>query len=134
VLRGTPNNSGYLTLSLGVAGKRTIRTAHRLVAEAFLGPQPEGMELRHLDNDKLNNVPGNLAWGTRQENADDRTRSGGYWWRGEKNHAARLTEADVRELRRLAGHVPYRVLAERFGVSQATAQHAASGRTWRHVK
>jgi len=133
VMRGIPNVSGYLALGLSNNGKRSMATIHRLVAEAFLGPGQEGMEIRHLDNNKTNNTPGNLAWGTRQENVDDRTASGGYWWRGEKHRSARLTEEQVREIRRLAGRVPYRVLAARFGVAEVTAQQAGSGRTWKHL-
>lgn len=52
---------------------------------------------------------------------------------GERQHDAKLTEADVVEIRRLAGTVPYRELGERFGVSAQTAWRAATGKTWKHV-
>lgn len=49
---------------------------HRLVAEAFLGAQPPGEFVRHLDGDHENNTAGNLAWGTRSENMLDSVRHG----------------------------------------------------------
>ena len=47
------------------------RCVHQLVALAFHGPRPEGLETRHLDGNKLNNTPENLAYGTHAENMAD---------------------------------------------------------------
>jgi hypothetical protein len=47
---------------------------HELVAEAFLGPRPEGMLIRHLDDNPLNNRASNLAWGTQADNIADAER------------------------------------------------------------
>lgn len=53
-----------------------MAAVHILVAEAFLGPRPGGMEeCRHLDGDKLNNRADNLRWGTRPGNASGGTRA-----------------------------------------------------------
>ena len=42
---------------------------HRLVCEAFHGPQPPDKPIvMHLDEDPTNNRPENLKWGTRKEN------------------------------------------------------------------
>lgn len=49
---------------------------HTLVALAFYGPRPAGLEVRHLDGDKMNNRLSNLRYGTRRENMLDRTRHG----------------------------------------------------------
>lgn len=70
-------NDGYYTVSLRVDGKPKSHRVHRLVAVAFLGQPPEpGMDVRHLDGNELNNRVENLAWGTRSENMQDRTRHG----------------------------------------------------------
>ncbi len=49
---------------------------HQLVMRAFVGPCPEGMEVRHLDSVPWNNVLTNLTYGTRAENAQDRVQNG----------------------------------------------------------
>lgn len=41
---------------------------HRLVAHAFLGPCPKGMEVDHIDDDMLNNNANNLRYVTHEEN------------------------------------------------------------------
>lgn len=56
-------------------GGRSYRV-HRLVMEAFVGPLPRGMEIRHLDDDPDNNSLDNLVYGTRSENMNDRVSNG----------------------------------------------------------
>ncbi len=67
------DDDGYEYYRVTINGKREKRYTHRLMAHAFLGPRPsEAHEVRHLDGNPRNNRVSNLAWGTRQENADDR--------------------------------------------------------------
>lgn len=84
-----PNSHGYLRVRLMINGKRKSVFVHKCVAEAFLEPRPSPLhEVRHLDGNKLNNNIGNLAWGTRKDNADDRARHGrtsNGWWTGNHN-------------------------------------------------
>jgi hypothetical protein len=65
---------GYYA-SVGLAHPETkVHTRHRihaLVLEAFVGPRPDGLDIRHLDGDPLNNHLSNLAYGTKQENMQD---------------------------------------------------------------
>lgn len=82
----------YRGLIVCPGGTRLSRTFHALVAEAFHGPRPAGMEVRHLDGDHLNNRPENLRYGTKAENAMDRLRHG--------------TDANASKMRCPRGH-PY---------------------------
>lgn len=67
------SNGKYAVVYLG-KGKRLKRSV--LVCLAFHGPKPFAKaEVRHLDDVKRNDVPGNLAWGTRSENAKDAYRN-----------------------------------------------------------
>lgn len=83
VLRLNPNEAGHLTASFSVLGERRGVKVHWVVAEAFHGPRPAGMEIRHLDGDPTNNRAVNLRYGTRSENCQDRV------WHGTHTNAAK---------------------------------------------
>lgn len=64
------NGQGYYQLTLTGLGKRETFRVHRLVYEAFVGPVPEGMQVNHIDEDKLNNCVWNLNLMTPKENTN----------------------------------------------------------------
>ena len=111
---------------------------HILVAEAFLGPKPEGLQANHKDGNRANPCLENLEYLTASENTQDGINRFGRWYGavGEKHGMAILTEEQVRCIRTeyVPYKVPYRVFAERYGVSLSTVGEAATGnRTWRSV-
>lgn len=67
---------GYPAVALVQDGRQATHEVHRLVALAFLGPRPDGAEVRHLDGNPLNSCAVNLAHGTKSENALDKQRHG----------------------------------------------------------
>ena len=71
ILKTPVGNHGYPNVNLSVHGKRTLMLVHKLVAEAFLGPCPDGMEVRHLDGVKTHCELSNLAYGTHSDNQWD---------------------------------------------------------------
>ena len=76
-LRATPNDkSGHLAVGLWSQGKQRTLYVHRLVAAAFIGPCPDGQEVRHGANGIGDNSVGNLCYGTRSENLLDCRRDG----------------------------------------------------------
>lgn len=52
--------------------KRRHAYVHHLMAEAFLGPRPEGLMVLHRDDNGFNNTLDNLRYGDRDENECDR--------------------------------------------------------------
>lgn len=68
IIRTQSLNSGYQIVHLCVAGKRTALTVHSLVARAWLGEKPSGMEINHIDGTRSNNRVDNLEYVTRSEN------------------------------------------------------------------
>jgi len=66
----------YMQVSLRSDGKTRPVRVHVLMALTFLGPRPDGLEVRHLDDDPINNRIENLAYGTQAENMSDRVRNG----------------------------------------------------------
>lgn len=62
--------NGYLAVTIYFKkGKRTTKTIHKLVANAFIENPYNKREVNHIDGDKLNNNVSNLEWMTRKENA-----------------------------------------------------------------
>jgi hypothetical protein len=76
MLKATIGTHGYPVVRLQVGGEWTARTVHSLVAEAFIGPRPEGMEVRHKDGIRTHCELANLEYGTSSENQYDKVRHG----------------------------------------------------------
>lgn len=74
-------------VSQGPGGYRWV---HQLIAEAFLGPRPEGQEVMHLDDDGFDNRLGNLRYGTKAENMAMRRDRG--WRMGKCGHTEDRTD------------------------------------------
>jgi hypothetical protein len=71
VLKPSTGTHGYLTLYIYVDGRRRMRSVHQLVAEAFIGPRPDGVDVRHLNGVKADCRAANLAFGSRSQNMLD---------------------------------------------------------------
>lgn len=110
--------------------------AHRHAYELAVGPIPDGMEILHqCDNPPCVN-PAHLRVGTHAENmAEVRERGRSRPAIGERSGSARLTEAAVREIRRVYGHdgASAKDLAQRFGVHRESIYAVVLGKSWRHV-
>ena len=103
-----------------------------MVAEAFIGPRPPGLEVLHGDGGKLDNSLPNLRYGTPVDNAADRIRDDTHN-RGERNYNAKLTREQVLLARQLAATGPRGTrsrLAREWGVHRATVNDAVRGARW----
>lgn len=108
-------------------GKR--RAASRDMCEAAHGPPPtDGLDAAHSCHNPPCCNPRHLRWATRRENNMDKFENGTAMC-GEKVIWAKLTEAQVLEIRCLAG-VPQSELAETYGVQQSTISRILSGKRW----
>ena len=110
-------------------GLKTGHTNHRLVALAFLGPCPEGMEVCHNDDRKENATIANLRYDTRTGNSNDRKLNGTEKF-GTERWGTKLTPEAVTDIRKLRGTVKQMDLAARFGVSVPTISMVQSGKNW----
>jgi len=131
-MKALPSPSGYLRVHL--SGNKTHSTlpVHALVLKAFVGPRAKGAVCRHLDGDKTNNNLGNLAWGTIFDNASDKVRHGKDP-KGERNPRAKLTEAQVLDIRQKAPffkHGDQSKIARMLGVSPHTINQVVHGINW----
>lgn len=132
VLRPNLINSGYHVVHLCRAGKRTPKTVHSLVAEAFFGPRPEGFDVAHWNGNRLDNRVGNLRYTTRRGNHADKRRHGTNA-AGSRIAQAKLTEDQIPSIRALEDRSTMSRVARKFGVSPTTILRVWRRETWRHV-
>jgi hypothetical protein len=126
---------GYLRVGLRshVGSKLHWRSVHRVVLEAFVGPCPEGMECCHRDGNKKNNALGNIRWDTPSANTYDKYGYGKMVC-GSRTHWAKLTEADIPEIKRMhAEGLSQREIGRRLGVNHMTIGYILRGKSWKHV-
>jgi hypothetical protein len=76
VLRPSRDLNRRLIVTLCRDGRNNTRRIHSLVALAFLGPRPPGLEVCHGDGDCANNHLSNLRYGTKSSNVLDSVRHG----------------------------------------------------------
>lgn len=125
---------GYARVGLSMGHAKRITKVHVLVAEAFYGSRPDGLEVRHLNGDPWDNRLENLRYGTPKENAKDQDLHGTRT-RGTRQGSNKLSEDDVRELRRLRNEGwPMSLLAKHFGICIANVHAIVHGRTWGWLK
>jgi len=121
--------AGYMVCTVWLGNRGSTRLVHRLVAEAFHGPCPEGFEVNHKNLIKRDNRPANLQYVTRSYNLLHRSFAG--IGRGEDNPSARLTEEDVRAIRwRHAQGDGYKRLGAAYGVTWEAVRGIVKRRTW----
>lgn len=132
LLRAAPMTSGYLSVRLSRGNRAPTRSVHALVAEAFVGPRPGGMNVNHIDGLKTNNAATNLEYVTPSENTNHAYRSG-LAASGERHKSARLTAAQTQEIRSLIGRMTKTAIAKRFGVTRTAVHWIAIGRNWKHT-
>jgi hypothetical protein len=119
--------------NVALTSKNRHCSIHRLVLMAFVGPCPPGCQTRHKNGNSADNRLVNLAWGTPKENCADKILHGTSQC-GERGGRAKLTEADVREIRRLAAEgYAHAVIATRFPIAQQTVTKIVLRQNWAHV-
>jgi len=112
---------GYMTVGPCDKTGQHTRTVHRLIASAFHGPCPAGMQCRHIDGNKTNNRPDNLAWGTALENSRDKACHGTIRGPvGSRNHFSKLGASN-------------KEIASRFPIRERNLRLIRANKTWVRV-
>lgn len=136
--RRAENGTGereYLQIRRVISGQRVHAQAHRVVWCWFNGPIPPGMVINHLNGNKRDNRPSNLEVTTPSGNVE-------HAWRvlramnqdGERNHQAKLTKADVLDIRnRRASGETLQQIACIHGISEQLVSRVARGDRWKHA-
>lgn len=116
--------------------KRLSRLVHRLVAQAFLDPDPTRPDVNHKDGKPTSNCAWNLEWVTAKENTVHAYRMFGIWnARGERTGNAKLSDCKVLEIKqRLLRGETHKSIAQLFDVARATITKINNEQIWSHVK
>lgn len=136
VFTGTKNNYGYGMLYDRDTGKKEL--AHRVALRVRDGKYPTGTVRHTCDNPACVKLA-HLVEGTQAENLEDMRKKGRHKYvahLGEKNGFSKLTDKQVRRMKRLlrAGTNTQAEIAAIFDVSQALVNHVNTGRAWRHIQ
>ena len=125
--------NGYLKIVLSKKSNTRTFLLHRLVAIHHI-PNPENLpEVNHLDGNKLNCAKSNLAWTTEAGNKQHAVETGLRNDRGQNNPAAKLTDVDVLEIRRLKGLKTRREIKETYNLSVAYISALQNKKVWKHL-
>lgn len=115
------------------SGKMVRRYVHRLVAEVSHGCDFPELEVCHNDGNPHNNAVSNLRFDTRTNNMADKIAHGTANY-GERNPMAKLTNAEVNEIRQRVSNGEKQIsMCASYGVSPMTISRLVRGETWRHV-
>lgn len=131
LLKLLPDSRSYFQVGLSRDGKVKICKVAHLVAAAFIGPRPSGLEVCHGDGDSANNSTSNLRYDTPKSNAADRRRHGTHQ-QGERGSAAKLTQREALEVLTAPGK--QKDVAKRFGITQPQVSMIRAGARWSHLK
>lgn len=134
ILSPSKTPQGYPYVSLMLDGKAHKLTIHKLVAVAFV-QNPDGMPIvNHIDGNKSNSHYLNLEWCTYADNNNHARDNRLVKNFGEDHYAAKLTDADIKEIRGLlADGIYHKDIAAKFGVNRQQITKIANGQAWRRV-
>lgn len=138
---------GYRSVRLIKGGRVKFWTVHKLVALAFVGPRPDSYVVNHKDGDKLNNRPENLEYCTNDDNMRHASETGLMssgarhglltkiaTLRGERHHLAKVTEAQVLDIRhKHAQGQSFHSLSREYRISRPAVKAIVNRQSWSHI-
>ena len=128
------NPDGYRTVVLCYKDadgkrKRVTKRVASLVCLTFLGPRPEGQEVRHKRDIKTDDRLSELDYGTSKQNGEDMVRNG-HSTIGMRHGKCKLNDDEHEEvrLRALSGEKQATIAAD-YGICQSTVSYIMNGKT-----
>jgi len=112
IKRRYENSTPYWCTQINIKHKVRKVFIHKVVAECWLGPKPEGLEVDHKDRDSLNNYYKNLRYVTRSEQMLNR------------NYNDSFMETLLKNLR-IEKMQPIRLIRYGFGIDFRSMRQAA---------
>lgn len=127
------NRYGYGQISIG----RKNVLAHRLSWELHNGPIPDGLHVCHKCDVRNCVNPNHLFLGTTQDNTADKMKKGRHVsgiGRGEGHLFAKLSEDNVRDIRRLLSNgIEGVAIAREYNITKSLVSQIKLKKIWNHV-
>ena len=116
LIKGSKMKIGYIAVSFD---SKTRKSAHQVVAEAFLGPSEYRTTINHKNGDKTDNRLCNLEWASYKENNDHARSTGLNNQHGEKCNLSKYSDQFIDAVRNVyARYLPsYVELGKMFGLT-----------------
>lgn len=134
---GSKTPKGYGMIATAEGARKRTQYAHRLSFEMHCGPIPPGKQVCHRCDVRSCIRPDHLFAGTPAENTADMVTKGrarGASHAGMAHPQARLSDSEVREIRRLATEGKDRAwIASRFNVGRSNVNMIVRRASWAHL-
>ena len=104
--------------------------AHRMVYQILVGAIPAGKQLLHTCDNPYCVNPDHMFVGSNAQNRADSVAKGRHA-KGESCGLAKLTEDQVRQIRRSSGSAAY--IGKQFGTCATNVYDIRNRRTWKHI-
>ena len=130
------DSNGYKRVGTTIEGRVCRFLVHRLVMLTF-DPRPDSddLDVNHKDFDRSHNDFDNLEWMTQLENNRYSADAGRHEMAGVANPKAKITDDDVREMRkRFADGATYRDLVALYPLDNTGVWRVITRRSWAHVQ
>ncbi len=135
ILKPSLSNNGYKVVFLYKNSIPKPHRIHRLVAKHFIKNIKNKPCVNHKDCNKLNNKSINLEWVTFKENIQHSWKNGrNIYPKGELNGISKLTEKQVRYIRKIGKSKTLAEMGDKFGVTFQTISDIINRKTWKHIK
>ena len=129
-------STGYYMVSFSYNNKSKPQRVHRLLANTFISNPENKPEVNHKDGNKLNNNLTNLEWSTHKENMKHAFSNGLANNTGIKNGMSKLTEEQVKEIKRLLNEgklSQYKIAKKIGGISRSAVMNIKNRNQWKHI-
>lgn len=128
------SNSGYYRVTLFINHIRTKWSVHRLMAETYIGPIPEGYVVNHKNGNRLDNRIENIEIVSPRDNMAHASRHNLYK-QGENFYRAKHTAVEIAKACALLqkGYSNKEVVERIPGISAKTVCDIKSGNSWKSI-
>lgn len=133
ILKGTPNDDGYIRVGLRKPGHREMWFIHELIALTFIGPKPDNREVNHKNRVKTDNNATNLEYITHQKNCVHAFAERTDHSKGERNPNSKLIESQVKDIRSRFDGSNLKQLATEYNIGIQQIRQIVKRTNWKHI-